>query len=100
MNRENLVSIKQICSHYEIEYTFIESLHDSGLVEIITIEEETYVPHETMPNLEKMLRLYLDLNLNIEGIDVVNHLLRKIALMQDEIKDLKNKLAFYRDINS
>ncbi len=100
MNRENLVSIKQICSHYKIEYSFIESLYDSGLVEIITIEEDAYVPNETMPDLEKMLRLYLDLNLNVEGIDVVSHLLRKIALMQDEIKDLKNKLAFYRDINS
>ena len=97
MNRENLVSVKQICSHYKVEFTFIESLQDSGLVEIITIEEDAYVPHETIPDLEKMLRLYLDLNLNVEGIDVVNHLLRKITLMQDEIRHLKNKLAFYRD---
>ena len=98
MKTEALIPIKQFCSHYKIEYAFIESLRDFGLVEIITLEEVSYIPQERMPDLEKMVRLYLDLNLNVEGIDVVNHLLGKIARMQEEIRELKSKLEFYRDI--
>jgi len=98
MNTANLIPVSQFCTHYEVEYTFIESLSEFGLVEIITIEEDSFIPQEIMPDLEKMVRLYLDLNLNVEGIDVVNHLLHKIASMQEEIKDLRNKLSLYEDI--
>lgn len=98
MTTDNLIPVQQFCSHYEIEFSFIESLYDFGLVEIITVEEKRFIPQEKMPDLEKMVRMYLDLNLNIEGIDVVTHLLHKITIMQKEIRDLKNRLSLYEDL--
>lgn len=98
MKNEQLISIQQFCTCYEIEFSFIESLNDHGLVEIITVKDDRFIHEDTMGDLEKMVRLYHDLNLNIEGIDVVSNLLQKINEMQKELTILKNKLRLYEDI--
>ena len=98
MENEQLISIQQFCTYYEIEFSFIESLYDHGLIEIITVEETRFIHPDKMGNLEKMVRLHHDLNLNIEGIDVVSNLLQKINEMQKELTILKNKLRLYEDI--
>jgi hypothetical protein len=38
------------------------------------------------------VRLHYDLDINIEGIETINHLLEKIEEMQREIAHLKNKI--------
>ena len=42
--------------------------------------------------LEKFVRLHYDLDINIEGIETINHLLEKIEEMQKEIVRLRNKM--------
>ena len=42
-----------------------------------------------------MVRLHYDLEINMEGIDAITHLLKKLQTMQDEISVLKNKLRVY-----
>jgi hypothetical protein len=47
--------------------------------------------------LEQIVRLYQELNINPEGIDAINVLLKHIENMQNEITDLRNKLNFYEE---
>ena len=42
-----------------------------------------------------MIHLHYELDVNIEGIDVIHHLLKKLEEAQDEIGRLKSKLRFY-----
>lgn len=91
MENEDLILIEQICSHYQIEISFIESLSEYGLVEITEVEQFQYVSANQLKDIEKMIRLHVDLNINLEGIDAIYHLLRKVDCLQDELKSVKRQ---------
>lgn len=95
---ENLIAITDICTYHEVEYTFISSLGDAGLISLSVVNDETFIPESDMQILEKMIRMYTDLDINVPGIEAVIHLLRRVEQMQDEIRALKCKLAIQPDI--
>jgi hypothetical protein len=97
MDTEQLIPADEFCAHYQIEYAFIGSLHQSGLIEITTIDEKTYLPSYQMGDIEKFIRLHYDLDINLEGIEAIAHLLQRIHDMQNEITLLKNKLTFLKE---
>lgn len=95
MNSKNLIQIKQFCRYHEIENTFITELNNYGLVEIIIQEEDEYLQPEQLPAIEKMIRMHYDLKINLEGIDAIYHLLNKIELLQQNLKETQNKLRLF-----
>lgn len=97
MKTENLISIKSFCFNYDIEFSFIDSLSEYGLIEITTIDEEQFLPKEKISEVEKMIRLHHELGINMEGIDVIYHLLNRLNNLQQEIDYLKNRINFYED---
>ncbi len=92
---KNLIPATEFCVNHNIEISFISSLYESGLIEITTIEEIIYIPEIQLPELEKMVVLYYDLDINVEGIETIEHLLERINTMQDKITSLKNRLRLY-----
>jgi len=90
MEKDELIPAEEFCIYHNIEYSFISSLEDSGLITVASVEESTYIPAEELQKLEKFVRLHYDLNINIEGIETINHLLEKIEEMQREILQLRN----------
>ena len=97
MENGHLISTEVFCSNHKIEIAFINSLQEYGLVEVTTIQETSYIDPDQLKNLEKILRLYYDLDINIEGIEAITHLLNRVNDMQDEINMLKNKLSLFED---
>jgi hypothetical protein len=97
MMSEKLISIKTICTNYNIEYSFIDSLFEIGLIEITTIDKIHYLEKNKITDIEKMMRLHHELGINIEGIDVISNLTIKIKNLQEEINYLKNRIQFYED---
>ena len=95
MNTENLISIPELCSHYELELSFFTNLSEMGLVEIKTVETKSYINSSCIYEIEKMIHIHQDLDVNIEGIDVVLNLLQKMDTLQNEITLLKNRLRLY-----
>jgi chaperone modulatory protein CbpM len=95
MRKEHLISAIEFCNNYEIEVSFISSLHETGLIEIVTIEENEYIDERQLVQLEKIVRFYYDLGINLEGIETINHLLDRMNSMQDEIIALRNRLRLY-----
>ena len=95
MKTENLIPVKDLISHLQIELSFIHTLSDSGLIELIVIEQTPYVPIEQITDLEKMIRLHYDLDINIEGIEVISHLLQRISNLDEELRIYKNKASLF-----
>jgi hypothetical protein len=90
-----LIPIDKFCASHNIEISFISSLQESGLIEITTIKESAFIEADQLQKLEKFVRLYFELDINLEGIETINYLLQRINVLQDEITLLKNKLGIY-----
>jgi hypothetical protein len=98
MNKGNMIPANEFCTYHNIEISFLNSLQEAGLIEITTIEETEYIPENQLNELEKIIRLYYELDINLEGIETVMHLLQRINDMQDEITLLKNRLRLYEGL--
>lgn len=95
MNTDNLIAVLDVCNTHDIEISFINTLDQIGLIEVITIAEAGYIKPAQLLQLEKFIRLYYHLDINVEGIETIDHLLQKIGSLQDEITGLKNRLRLY-----
>jgi hypothetical protein len=92
MENERLITLASVCSHYSVEVTFVRSLGEYGLIEIIRRDETEYIDQEALSDMESLIRLHYDLNINMEGIDAISHLLKKVKEMQEELLRLRNRL--------
>lgn len=95
MQKEDMISTDELCMHYRIERSFVQALHENGLIEINTVEETRCMPVHQLPDFERMIRLHYDLDINMEGIEAIDHLLKKIKAMQTHIRQLENRLHIY-----
>lgn len=93
-----LISTDDFCTHYKVEYSFISSLQQNGLIEIITINQNSFIDHDHLKNVERLVRLHYDLDINLEGIEAITYLLTRVKNMQGEIIVLKNRLSVYEDV--
>lgn len=95
MDTQEFIPIAIFCEHHKVETSFIVSLQEYGLIEVTTIDETVYLPVNQLSEAEKLVHLYADLNINLEGIDAITHLLQRVKDMDHEIVALKNRLRFY-----
>ncbi|MFM2376028.1 MAG: hypothetical protein RLZZ165_1125 [Bacteroidota bacterium] len=96
MSTEFLIPLDQLSRHYEVEISFIGELHDFGLIEITTVDQVSFLHPDHLAQLEKAIRLQHDLGLNMEGVDVVVHLLRRIEELQQELQAARAQLRMYQ----
>ncbi|QNR86989.1 chaperone modulator CbpM [Pedobacter riviphilus] len=89
---ENLtkISVEQCCIYYKIELSFIQKLDQHGLISLITSGEGAFITYEQLNDLEKYIHFHYDLEINMEGIETVVHLLERIKKLQQEVKILRN----------
>jgi hypothetical protein len=95
MQKEKLIALDEFCSNHNIEISFISSLQQTGLLEISTIEEKVFFDTTQLEKLEKFLGFYYDLDINLEGIETIMHLLQRINRLQEENISLRNRLRLY-----
>lgn len=80
---------------YEVEESFIESLHDSGLIHVVD-EDERFIEYEELADLEQFIRWHTEMDINVAGIEALHHLLGRLKSLQAEMDELRNELRFYR----
>jgi len=100
MQTENLITVTEFCAGQHIDVSFIGTLHQYGFIELTTIEQTNFLVVDELPRVEKIIRLHNDLDINLEGIDAIIHLLEKIDAMENEMKALRNKLDLYEEHRS
>jgi len=95
MAAHHLISIEQVCTHYKVDDAFIRALHELGHIEVVVQQNDQYIIRDQLKELESMIYFYSELQINIEGIDAIAHLLKQIRDLQDELNTAKNKLSIY-----
>jgi chaperone modulatory protein CbpM len=96
MQEHELIPAQEFCSQHKVEINFIYSLQEYGLIEVINSEGKEYLSPDHLHELEKIVRLHYDLDVNLEGIDVILHLLKQLEAAQKEAIELRNQLKLYR----
>jgi hypothetical protein len=95
MQTEDLIAANDFCTCHKIEYSFINLLNEHGLITVTTVRENRYIPSSELSKLEQFVRLHTDLDINLEGLEAISHLLQRIEGMQNQITILKNKLRMF-----
>jgi len=95
MQTPKLIPANEFCQHHEIEVSFLQSLDEFGLITITSREESLYIDEDEMNEIEKMIRLHYDLNINLEGIDAITQILKRMETLHNELTQLKTKLALF-----
>jgi hypothetical protein len=98
MDNKEMVAAQDFCLSHNVEISFLYSLSESGLVETTTVEENVFISQDQLPELEKLVRLHYDMDINLEGIEAIHHLLQQIKDIQNEMKMLKNRLGLYEEV--
>jgi hypothetical protein len=95
MQTEYLIAIDEFCANHNIEISFVISLQQTGLIEITTIENVGFIDAQQLRDLEKFVQFYYELDINLEGIETISHLLKRVNVLQDELILLRNRLGLY-----
>jgi len=95
MQTTDLIIVDDYCKKSHIEPSFLEMLQEGGLIKIDIVDGENYMPASQLSDIESYARMYYDLSINIEGIDAIHHILKRIKSMQTEIGLLREKLRIY-----
>ena len=97
MDNEELIPVELFCTTCQVEMTLIDSLEESGLVQITVVEQRRFIAYEQVGQLEKMVRLHEDLGINVPGIEAIHHMLERMEALQEELTHLRNRLRRFSD---
>ena len=93
--QNELIIVSEYCDKCHIEPQFIDMLQEEGLIDVLTQDDTRYLTTDELPDVERFSRLYYDLDINMEGIDAIRHLLERMDEMQREIEYLRSRLRLF-----
>lgn len=96
MEREKYILVSQFCNHTEIEISFVENLHEYGLVTFEERENNLFMGEKDITEIEKMFRLHHDLGINFEGLDAIKQMLKRMKKMEKKLDLLQKQLRLYQ----
>ena len=95
MENNEYILLENICTHYNIDISLMDTLHGMGLINLTFVDERKYLHHEDLMATEKMIRLHDELGINPEGIDVIVNLLQQLDEVRRELEITKKKLDVF-----
>lgn len=93
--QNDLIIITDYCDKCHIDPSFIDILEDWDLIDTQVSDGRRCLSFSQLPDVERYSRMYYDLDINMEGIDVIHHLLQRMDAMQQEIDRLRGRLRFF-----
>ncbi|MDF4203189.1 chaperone modulator CbpM [Maribacter sp. SA7] len=95
MNSEDYIQIEVYCQQTRTPMKFIDDLLEFEMIEVQQIENKMYVDPQYIVEIERIYRLREDLGINMEGIDTLNHMIKKVNRLEQELKQLRDRLTIY-----
>lgn len=92
MKKESYILIQHFCETTSVDPKFIQKLFEFELLQHIELDDSPALLKEELPTLERMVRLHYDLNINLEGLQVIAHMREKMIRLQEELQALERKL--------
>ena len=92
--QNELIIVTDYCDKCHIDPSFIDRLEDWDLIATQMEDGRRCLSFAQLPDVERYSRMYYDLDINMEGIDAIHHLLQRMDEMQQEIDRLRSMLRF------
>src|SRR5436305_11324969 len=85
-------SEQETAEYSRLEIQLIRQLHDAGVIESINVAgEEPRYSEEQLALLRRARRLYQDLDINLEGVEVILRLYARMEELQGELEQYKRR---------
>ena len=95
---DDMIPANDFCNSHRVSYTFIEGLFQAGIIEVVMREEQPYLQTAQLPGLEKLVRFHTELDINLEGIEAIAHLLDQLHETQQQLQQLQQRLRLYEHL--
>lgn len=95
MEPQHLIPASDLHGHYNIEIQFLQALQEYDLVPLTVIDEALFIDADHLPEVEKIIHLHQELHINLEGIDAIIQLLKRLEKTQGELTAVRNRLRLY-----
>lgn len=86
MKTEELIALELFCTHQGVESDFLQALQERGLITITLSEERRFLTSAELPRIERLSRMHYDLDINLEGIEAISHLLERLSELQERLR--------------
>jgi len=100
MQSEYLIAVEEFCSIHNVDISFIRSLKQTGLIEVTTIKEAGFINAAQLQQLEKFIRFYYELDINLEGIETITHLLQGSVICRKRSGCSKTGFGYMKQMNN
>jgi chaperone modulatory protein CbpM len=97
MQTEQLITVESFCAWHNVEFSFINTLHEFGLIELTRRQDTTFIQENDLKEVERLVRLHNDLQVNPEGVEVISYLLERLRQQGQKILELENRLRLYEE---
>ena len=98
MMSQTKITYTECLQIYQVEETFLDQLQSSGLIEIVIEEDDRYIEYDYLQEIEQFVRWHYELEINMEGIEALHHMLQQVQQLQDDVMKLRGELNFYKSI--
>ncbi|MCD7973640.1 MAG: chaperone modulator CbpM [Candidatus Azobacteroides sp.] len=89
---KELILLSEYCKKSRIEIDFLLRLENEGLIETEIQNNIKYIPVSQLTQIEIFSRLHYELAINIEGIDVIHNLLKRLNRLEKELFILRRQV--------
>lgn len=93
-----LIIIEEYCKNSRIESSFVSLLINEGLIDVQVANGQMYLYESQLAELDRFANLYYDLSVNVEGIDIIHNLLKKMKNMEKELYILRKRLHVHDNL--
>ncbi|HZJ79316.1 MAG TPA: chaperone modulator CbpM [Dysgonamonadaceae bacterium] len=98
MMSRNKITYRECLQIYQVEEAFLNQLESSGLIEIVIEEDDRYIEYDYLQEIEQFVRWHYELEINMEGIEALHHMLQQMQQLQEDVEKLRGELNFYKSI--
>ncbi|HVS96303.1 MAG TPA: chaperone modulator CbpM [Puia sp.] len=95
MAPDELIPAREFCTFHHVELSFIQHLHDAGLIGMTVMDGSFFLSVGELPVVEKFARWHYELAINSEGIEALSHVLQRMQRLLDENRALRDRLRRY-----
>lgn len=95
MNTEELIAIDVFCTYQGVEATFVHALCERGLITVTVTNEKNFIAAEDLPRIEQMARMHYDLDINLEGIEAISHILERVLELQERMRRMDERAHLF-----
>jgi hypothetical protein len=92
MENNELILLETFCNSCGIDTSYIITLQEYELIDLTTMENQYYVSIETIREIEQIHYFHTELEINLEGITTIKHLLNQIQDLQNQLKKAQIKI--------